>query len=82
LAAEPAPNASICANDLIAIGATECDQGSPGHLGSTERGTAHYIESTHTAPTWLLVVAVAAVPLTVQGLTARALLWTGDDPAC
>ena len=31
-------------------------------------GTTHYLESTHTAPTWLLVVAVAAVPPTVLGL--------------
>jgi hypothetical protein len=31
-------------------------------------GTTHYLESTHTAPSWLLVVAVAAVPPTVLGL--------------
>lgn len=31
-------------------------------------GTTHYLTSTHTAPSWLLVVAVAAVPPTVLGL--------------
>lgn len=31
-------------------------------------GTTHFLESTHTAPSWLLVVAVAAVPPTVLGL--------------
>jgi hypothetical protein len=31
-------------------------------------GTTHYLESTHTAPSWALVVAVAAVPPTVLGL--------------
>lgn len=32
-------------------------------------GTEHYLESTRTAPSWLLVVAVAAVPPSVLGLT-------------
>jgi hypothetical protein len=32
-------------------------------------GTPHYLQSTHTAPSWLLVIAVAAVPPTVLGLT-------------
>jgi hypothetical protein len=31
-------------------------------------GTVHYLTSTGTAPSWLLVVAVAAVPPTVLGL--------------
>lgn len=34
-------------------------------------GTTHYLTSTGTAPSWLLVVAVAAVPPTVLGLTVH-----------
>lgn len=41
-------------------------------------GTTHYLESTHTAPSWLLVVAVAAVPPTVLGLCVHLAVGMGQ----
>jgi hypothetical protein len=44
-------------------------------------GTTHYLESTRTAPAWLLVVAVAAVPPTVLGLCVHLAVGLGVDDA-
>jgi hypothetical protein len=42
-------------------------------------GTVHYLESTHTPPSWLLVVAVAAVPPTVLGLCVHLAVGMGGS---
>src|SRR4051794_20144309 len=44
-------------------------------------GTTHYLESTGTAPGWLLVVAVAAVPPTVLGLCVHLAVGLGAESA-
>jgi hypothetical protein len=44
-------------------------------------GTTHYLESTGTAPSWLLVVAVAAVPPTVLGLCVHLAVGLGTENA-
>lgn len=41
-------------------------------------GTVHFLDSTHTAPSWLLVVAVAAMPPTVLGLCVHLAVGLGD----
>lgn len=43
--------------------------------------TTHYLESTGTAPSWLLVVAVAAVPPTVLGLCVHLAVGLGEPTA-
>jgi uncharacterized protein DUF2637 len=44
-------------------------------------GTTHYLESTHTPPSWLLVVSVAAVPPTVLGLCVHLAVGLGTVTA-
>jgi hypothetical protein len=44
-------------------------------------GTTHYLSSTGTAPGWLLVVGVAAVPPTVLGLCVHLAVGLGSDDA-
>jgi hypothetical protein len=44
-------------------------------------GTTHYLTSTGTAPGWLLVVAVAAVPPTVLGLCVHLAVGLGSGDA-
>jgi hypothetical protein len=40
----------------------------PAGISVPLNGTVHYLESTHTLPSWLLLVAVATVPPPVLGL--------------
>jgi hypothetical protein len=44
-------------------------------------GTTHWLESIHTAPSWPLVVAVAAVPPMVLGLCVHLAVGMGRDTA-
>jgi hypothetical protein len=44
-------------------------------------GTTHWLESIHTAPSWPLVVAVAAVPPMVLGLCVHLAVGMGHDTA-
>jgi hypothetical protein len=44
-------------------------------------GTVHFLDATHTAPSWLLVVAVAAMPPTVLGLCVHLAVGLGGHPA-
>jgi len=44
-------------------------------------GTVHYLDATHTAPSWLLVVAVAAMPPTVLGLCVHLAVGMGRPGA-
>jgi len=43
-------------------------------------GTVHYLDATYTGPSWLLVVAVAAMPPTVLGLCVHLAVGLGDPP--